>query len=150
MEISTLALISAVPLFWIACLITLYLWKKELLKATWQEPYFKETPILIESDDWGPGGEFHAERLETLLNHLKQHRDSTGRTATLTADTILAVPDIAAITEGNPPEYKRKFLDQAFPEIYQTMQQGISEGTLVPQLHGLEHLNGHAFCHLLK
>ena len=148
MEIS--ALLFLIPLFWVACTITLYAWKKELLQATWQEPYFKDSPILIESDDWGPGGSFHAKRLETLLDHLKQHKDSTGRTAVLTADTVLALPDTAAMSKETPPLYKRKFLDEAFPEIYQTMQKGISVGTLVPQLHGLEHLNGNAFCRLFE
>ncbi|RLA39996.1 MAG: hypothetical protein DRR42_26535 [Gammaproteobacteria bacterium] len=74
---------------WLILILLLYRWKKELLQATWQEPYFKDSPILIESDDWGLGGSFHAKRLETLLDHLKQHKDSTGRTAILTADTVL-------------------------------------------------------------
>lgn len=143
-------ILSLISLFWITCVITVYLWKKELFQSTWQEPYFKESLVLIESDDWGPGGKFHAERLKIVLAHLKEHKDSTGRAAVLTADVVLALPDIGEIVKEASHSYKRRFLDQAFPEIYQAMQQGISDGTLVPQLHGLEHLNGKAFYRLFE
>ncbi len=147
--ITALALII---IWWIACLSLLWLWKKDLFKKTWREPYFHETLVLIESDDWGPGGEIHADRLQSLLECLAQHKDSIGRNAILTADIVLAVPDTAAISNSSPPSYHRRFLEFGFPNIHKAMMEGIRQETLVPQLHGLEHLNGEAFtaCYVAK
>ena len=125
-------------------------WKRKLFLSTWKEPYFSDTPVLIESDDWGPGGPHHADRLKKLLDCLSAHHDETGRPAVLTADCVLAVPDMRAIREASRPFYRRKMLDVYFPAIYSVMKEGMKSGTLVPQLHGLEHLNGAAFvklCH---
>jgi hypothetical protein len=133
---------------WILCLIAVYLWKNNLFKQTWQEPYFADTPILIESDDWGPGGVFHAERLSQLLVCLEGHKDSVNRTAVITADVVLSAPDIEKITVDPDFAYHRKMLDEDFPEIYHVMLSGIKTGAFVPQLHGLEHLNGQAFAQL--
>jgi len=133
--------------FWSLCLLTLWLWKSSLFKKTWQEPYFAETPVLIESDDWGPGGDFHAERLEKLLAMLNQHRDSSDRPAVLTADIVLSIPNIQKIKTSNDGNYFRTSLE-SFPDIYKVMQAGMRQGTFVPQLHGLEHLNGKAFAQL--
>ncbi|OAI01090.1 hypothetical protein [Methylomonas methanica] len=134
--------------FWLACLAGLWLWKKSLFIATWREPYFADTPVLIESDDWGPGGDFHAERLTQLLSMLAQHKDSENRSAILTADMVLAVPDVAKIEATG--QYHRRMLDKDFPAIFQALQQGIQQDTLVPQLHGMEHLNGKAFAELCQ
>lgn len=136
--------------FWLICLCALWLWKKPLFIATWNEPYFADTPVLIESDDWGPGGDFHAERLRQLLNMLAGHRDSVNRTAVLTADLVLAVPDIARIDAAADGQYFRRMLDKDFPVVYQALCQGMQQDTLVPQLHGLEHLNGKAFAELCQ
>lgn len=133
--------------FWLICITSLWLWKAPLLKKTWQEPYFLDTPVLIESDDWGPGGDFHASRLTELLAILNKHQDSTGRAAILTADIVLSVPNIQQINKSNNGCYYRTEL-KSFPEIYQAMQAGMQQGTFVPQLHGLEHLNGKAFAQL--
>lgn len=134
--------------FWSVCLGALWLWKKSLFIATWREPYFADTPVLIESDDWGPGGEFHAERLTQLLSMLATHQDAVNRTAVLTADLVLAVPDVAQIERDGSGQYFRRFLDKDFPAIYHALLEGIQQDTLVPQLHGMEHLNGQAFAEL--
>jgi hypothetical protein len=139
--------ILSIVFFWSLCLLLLWLWKSSLFKRTWQEPYFAETPVLIESDDWGPGGDYHATRLKNLLAMFNQHRDSVNRPAILTADIVLSLPDIQNIAATNNGSYHRKTLEN-FPEIYKAMQAGIKEGVLVPQLHGLEHLNGKAFARL--
>lgn len=134
--------------FWSVCVAGLWLWKKELFISTWNEAYFADTPVLIESDDWGPGGEFHADRLNRLLDMLAQHRDTVGRNPILTADMVLAVPDLEKIAiEG---EYRRKMLDADFPVIYQALKDGIARDLLTPQLHGLEHLNGTGFARLCR
>lgn len=133
--------------FWSFCLLVLWLWKSTLFTKTWQEPYFKETLVLIESDDWGPGGEVHSYRLKELLATLNKHRDSIGRPAILTADIVLSVPDTQKIKTNNNGQFFRKPLT-SFPHIYNMMLDGINQGTFVPQLHGLEHLNENAFIRL--
>ncbi len=130
--------------WWSLSLVTLWVWKRDLFQRTWKEPYFADTPVLIESDDWGPGGAYHAVRLRGLLECLSRHIDHVGRCAVLTADTVLAVPDMPKIKASRPISYHRRFLDQAFPRIHAEMMRGIKQGTLVPQLHGLEHLNANA------
>ncbi len=44
----------------------------------------------------------------------------------------------------------RKMLDREFPQIYNSMLRGVENGTFVPQLHGLEHLNAEAFAMLCR
>ncbi|HLP81296.1 MAG TPA: hypothetical protein VK141_04775, partial [Nitrosomonas sp.] len=141
-------LILIIPVFWLVLTIFLFLWKRELFIKTWHEPYFSDTPILIESDDWGPGGKFHASRLQSLIDCLAKHKDSVNRSAVLTADVVLTVPDTQAIKEASASFFPRKVLDRHFPEIYQAMIDGIKNDHLVPQLHGLEHLNDEAFATL--
>lgn len=136
--------------FWSFCIAALYGWKKALFTHTWQEPYFADTPILIESDDWGPGSTFHSERLSELLQCLDQQTDSINRSAILTADMVLSVPDMQKIIAVPEQGYQRIFLDEGFPEILQTMRNAMKTGTFVPQLHGLEHLNGTAFARLCQ
>jgi hypothetical protein len=135
---------------WITCLIAVYLWKSPLLKRTWQEPYFADTPVLIESDDWGPGDVGDAERLGQLLGCLESHKDSVQRVAVITADVVLGVPDVEKITADPDFAYHRKMLDEGFPEIHGVMLEGVKTGSFVPQLHGLEHLNGKAFAQLSR
>ena len=136
--------------FWAICLGGLWSWKKSLFTATWREPYFADTLVLIESDDWGPGGDFHAERLYALLSMFARHKDTVSRSAVLTADVVLAVPDVARMSQDLSGEYYRCMLDTHFPVIHQALLEGIQHGTLVPQLHGLEHLNGSAFATLCR
>jgi hypothetical protein len=63
---------------------------------------------------------------------------------------VLSVPDIAKIIADPDFAYRRKMLDEAAPEIHQAMLAGINSGVFVPQLHGLEHLNGQAFARLCQ
>ena len=135
---------------WLLGVTAVICWKNKLFRQTWREPYFADTPVLIESDDWGPGGVVDAERLEQLLVCLESHRDTVQRTAVITADVVLSVPDVEKITADPDFTYQRKMLDEAAPEIYQVMLAGINSGAFVPQLHGLEHLNGQAFARLCQ
>lgn len=135
---------------WLLTLTVVCAWKYPLFKQTWQELYFADTPVLIESDDWGPGDEFHAQRLLQLLACLETHKDTVNRAAVLTADVVLCVPDIEKIMADPDAAYHRKPLNVVSPDIYQAMLLGIKQGVLVPQLHGLEHLNGQAFAGLCQ
>ncbi len=128
---------------WFLCLAALFAWKRNLFLATWREPYFAELPLVIESDDWGPGDAQDSQRLTALLAMLTSHRDRTGRTAVLTPNLVLAVPDAPRIVAEGGRRYHRRLLDQPpFQAIHHAIETGIRNGTLVPQLHGLEHCHG--------
>ncbi|MEZ0123221.1 MAG: hypothetical protein AB9Q17_13490 [Candidatus Reddybacter sp.] len=133
--------------WWALCLLLLWFWKKTLFQQTWREPYFADIPILFESDDWGPGGQFHIQRLNDLLNTFKQHRDSQGRGPVLTANMVLAVPDIEK-SQNDSQHYHRLLLDQGFPDLHKAFQSAAKGGSFVPQLHGMEHLNGESLVRL--
>ena len=146
-----MALLYALPLllfsWWALCLTLLWFGKKTLFQQTWREPYFADIPILFESDDWGPGGLFHIERLNDLLNTLKQYSDSQSRYPVLTANMVLAVPDIEKC-QNDTKHYHRLLLDQGFPELHRAFQIAARDGSFVPQLHGMEHLNGETLIRL--
>lgn len=143
-------LFYVLPLFlawWLLCLLLLWAWKKALFKQTWRELYFADIPILFESDDWGPGGIFHIERLNELLDTLKRHHDSQGRSTVLTANMVLAVLDGEKSKNGSK-HYHRLLLDQGFPELYEAFRTAAKTGNFVPQLHGMEHYNAETLAHL--
>jgi len=135
---------------WLLTLSVVCTWKYSLLIRTWQEVYFAESPVLIESDDWGPGDELHAQRLIQLYSCLLLHKDSVKRSAVLTANIVLSVPDIDKITADPKAGYHRQLLNEVSPTIYHALVTGIKQGVLVPQLHGLEHLNGQVFAELCQ
>jgi len=78
------------------------------------------------------------------------HHDTGKRTAVITADVVLSVPRCGKIIADPDFTYQRKTLDEAAPDIYKVMLAGIKSGAFVPQLHGLEHLNGQAFARLCQ
>ena len=135
---------------WLLTLAVVCTWKYSLLRRTWQEVYFAESPVLIESDDWGPGDELHAQRLLQLCSCLLLHKDAVKRSAVLTANMVLSVPDIAKITADRNVGYHRQLLNEVSPAIYKVLVLAIKQGVLVPQLHGLEHLNGQVFAELCQ
>ena len=136
--------------WWAGCLLLLWLWKRPLISRTWNEPYIAGLPVLIESDDWGPGGAFHGERFQALSDLLARHQDTCGRPAVLTADMVLSVPDTRAIRDGGYIQPKRSFLDVDYRPLLETFHEAMSRGTMVPQLHGIEHLNGEALMRLAR
>jgi len=122
--------------------LLLWLGKRDLFKKTWSETYIKEKVLVIESDDWGPGGDFHADRLQRLSNVLSSYKDSLGRPAVLTADMVLGVPDLMQTMTAPDQPLKRSTLNRDFPKVHQALIKAMEKGVLVPQLHGLEHLYG--------
>lgn len=131
-------------------LIAIALWKRQLFLSTWREPYLADLPLLLESDDWGPGDKHHTQRFNELAQTLARFSDSMGRPAVLTADMVLAVPDTRAMRKMDDGVYRRRYLDTDFPALHQAFREAMTAGVLVPQLHGLEHLNGEAFARLAK
>ncbi|MDA9981289.1 hypothetical protein N9H39_00820 [Gammaproteobacteria bacterium] len=143
-----MAIISALLLVWLGCSGALWLWRRELFSRTWHEPYVAGLALVIESDDWGPGESFHTERLDGLSGLLGRYSDSTGRTAMLTAGMVLAAPDTRAIREKGYSSYVRRYLDRGFELLLEAFRRAMQAGTLVPQLHGLEHYYGEGLIRL--
>lgn len=127
---------------WLLVPLSLWVLQGPLLRRTWSEPYLSDLALVIESDDWGPGPSYHAERLRDLTDMLSRHLDAEGRPGVLTADVVLAVPDIPRIRSQNFCAYFRRTLEDGFDPIYRQMIAAMEDGLLVPQLHGLEHLHG--------
>jgi hypothetical protein len=130
-------LLLALPALWLAAAAFLWLRHGPLLRAAWREPYFLEVPVLIESDDWGPGPAWQAGRLDDLARLLNRHHDALGRAAVITTDMVLSVPDAARLRERG--EWQRRFLDADFPALYAAFRRAQAARVLVPQLHAVEH-----------
>lgn len=135
-------IIIALLFFWLAVALLLWLARRDLLKKTWREPYIREKVVVIESDDWGSGGDFHADRLLRLVDVLSSYKDSLGRPAVLTADMVLTVPDLKQTVTTPDQPLKRNTLNRDFPIVHQAFLNAMQVGVFVPQLHGLEHLYG--------
>lgn len=82
-------LLLALPALW---LFILLLFARPIL-AAWREPVLRYPVLIIESDDWGPGPESHAQALRRLIACLNQYRDSTGRAPVMTLGLTLSLPD---------------------------------------------------------
>lgn len=132
--------ILLVVVLWGAAVVLVYASRRRLLVAIWREPYVASPVVVIESDDWGPGPPEQAVALERLLAVLDRHRDCVGRLAVLTANLVMAVPDVEAIVASGYGRYARRTLD-CFPEGVAALRAGRAAGTLCPQLHGLDHLH---------
>lgn len=140
-EFSSFTILAAIAIFWIIITVLVMLFKKALLHSTWNEPYIAAPVVVIESDDWGPGTANHAEALTNIVRILKRHHDAAGRAAVFTANIVLSVPNTVSIRESDFKQYTRIPLDECSPEMTAVLGQYISQGLVVPQLHGLEHFN---------
>lgn len=113
---------------------------RQTLRPLWLEPVFRHPVLIIESDDWGPGPDIHAERLNRLVQILSAHQDSRGRHPMMTLGVVLAVPDTHRIRQDNLRHYYRLYLaNPSFDSIRETMQAGVASGVFAIQLHGMEH-----------
>lgn len=110
------------------------------LSAAWREPALRRPVVILESDDWGPGPEEHAERLRRLTQTLSARRDREGHPALMTVGLILAIPDGPAMRAENYRSYRRARLDAPrFSAVLRALQEGERAGAFALQLHGLEH-----------
>ena len=128
-------------LLWLAGVVILIWWQyKQTLRLLWLEPVFRNPVLIIESDDWGPGPDIHAERLNRLVEILSAHQDSRGRHPMMTLGVVLAVPDTHRIRQENLRHYYRLYLaNPRFDRIHETMQAGVASRVFAIQLHGMEH-----------
>ncbi len=119
---------------------------RQALCRLWREPVLRHPVMIIESDDWGPGPQHHADALVRITEVLQRHRDDTGRAAIMTIGAVLAVPDNDAIRASGYRAYPRRTLaDPDFTAVRNALADGSRQGVLALQLHGLEHLWPPAF-----
>lgn len=109
-----------------------------LLGRLWREPVLRVPVLNFESDDWGPAGELHAQRLQQVCALLAAHRDTAGRPAVMTIGVILANADTQAIRDDG--DYARvDLLDERARAVREALLAGEEQGVLALQLHGMEH-----------
>ncbi len=131
------ALILAVLASWLAIGLA---YRRPLL-ALWREPVLRQPVLIIESDDWGPGGADHAQVLTRIGDLLARHADHTGRPACMTLGVALAVPDCQSIEQSGYARYVRTTLaDERFAPVRHALLTGADKGVFALQLHGMEHL----------
>jgi len=130
--------------------------------------------IVIESDDWGcwrtkdkksferlckclPAiGEDQYNRLDTfetsedleaLFDSLRFVSDKNGKSAKITANTVVANPDFSSIRESGYQKYFYKPYTDSLQDdprrhtVLALVRQGMAEGIFRPQLHAREHVN---------
>lgn len=129
----------AIALLILAWTGLLWVWRSTLCRQ-WAEPVLCKPVLIIESDDWGPGPELHAERLATLSRALARHRDESGHPAVMTLGVVLAVPDTRVMKGFGPEGYRRLELDDPrCLKLRDRMVEGAQTGVFALQLHGMEH-----------
>jgi hypothetical protein len=117
-----------------------------------------EPVVIFESDDWGmerrpcadfvrtfgEPAEWASEQTETpddlrqLYKVLERYRDETGRTATFTANFVVANPDLAAIMRNDFERYYERQIDQT-RELRSLWLEGMARQVFMPQYHGRSH-----------
>jgi hypothetical protein len=127
--------------------------------------------LLLQSDDWGRVGlrtlevldqlrsagvtlgeqpyDFYgletAEDVVALARLLKGHRDSTGRTACITMNFVMANLDFAKMAANEFQQIHLRPLCDGLPEgweragLFESYREGVEAGVFFPALHGLTH-----------
>ena len=97
-----------------------------------------------------------AEDLEALYHVLKSVKDINGNHAVFTAVSLVANPDFDAMRRNHFESYEYEAMTETlkryYPhtDVFRIWQQGIQEQLFVPQFHGREHLNVHAWMNALQ
>ncbi len=106
-------------------------------KSVWA-PALTAPVLIVESDDWGPGGEEQAKALRAIWALLLRFKDASGHPPVMTIGVVLSLPDPEAIAETG--EYHACFLDHPdYRPIVETLKAGEKAGVFDLQLHGLAH-----------
>lgn len=134
---------------WAITLGSIVVGKRRLLWSTWREPYCNGNVIAVESDDWGPGPAWHSERIDAISATLSGLRDTRRRRAIMTANLILATPDVEAMRTNVETGYRRLGIDESSPEVVAALKEAVRAGTFAVQLHGLEHCYGPGYAKCL-
>jgi hypothetical protein len=94
--------------------------------------------------------------LEALFDVLSSVKDSTGKPAVLTANTIVGNPDFSAIRRKAYCEYNWELFTETLKRYpgreraFEFWKQGMDHGVFRPQFHGREHLNVHQWMNGLR
>ncbi len=127
-------------LLWLVGLLWILLIYRRDLAAFWAEPMLARPVLIFESDDWGPAGETHVERLRALSALMSRFHDCEGNHPVVTLGVVLAVADGQRIRADELRHYHRRLLSESeFAPIVDAMRQGVEAGTFALQLHGMEH-----------
>ena len=143
----------------------------------------KRKIVVLESDDWGSIRTSSKEAYNMLLNAgtrvdkcpyckndslasqddlqllfevLAKHKDSKGKPALITANTIVANPDFDKIKEQRFETYFYEPFTETLKKYpnheksFQLWKEGISSNLFFPQFHGREHLNVHRWLQALR
>ncbi len=106
--------------------------------STLAAPLLEQPVLILESDDWGPAPEEHAEALHGLRKLLTRHRDPTGHPAVMTLGVVLSIPHMEKILDTG--EYAARTLNEPqFAAVLEAMKKGAAEGAFHIQLHGMAH-----------
>lgn len=142
-----LVALLAVPAAW----LVLGWHHRDLLMRMWREPVLRHPVLILESDDWGPGPDGHAQALAALVDTLLRQRDRTGRPAVATIGVILGIPDAQAMRDDAVGGYRRRTLAEPdHSAMLEALRRGARSKALALQLHGLEHLWPEAFVKALR
>lgn len=147
MHLPVLLIILAVFVAWFMAI-----WRYRVpLICHWHEPVLKYPVVIIESDDWGPGPDQQAVRLQEIGTVLSRHQDTAGRCPVMTVGVVLSAPDVIAIQCNGFEHYLRITLaNPRYRELLMVLQDGVRQGVLALQLHGMEHFWPPAFMHLAQ
>ncbi len=127
-------------LLWLMIFLGVFLIYRRDLAACWAEPMLTRPVLIFESDDWGPAGETHAERLRALSALMSRFHDCEGNHPVVTLGVVLAIADGQRIRADELRHYHRRLLNESeFAPIVDAMRQGVEAGTFALQLHGMEH-----------
>ncbi|MDO9155210.1 MAG: hypothetical protein Q7U47_16130 [Paludibacter sp.] len=139
--------------------------------------------VVIESDDWGsirmPSREVYEKFLKAgirvdqchycsndslenerdlsgLFEVLTSVKDSQGKPALITANTVVANPDFDKIRESHFEKYHYKLITESYKESvgsansFELIKEGNQKGLFSLQSHGREHLNTKRWLHYLR
>jgi hypothetical protein len=132
---------------------------------------FKESIVVIESDDWGKHGfgdagsdfldnekrtDWSYDRLETVeevnaLNELLSSYKRNGHESPrFTLNTIVANPNVSSTIESNYEELKLSTIDVSDPKLIEAYKTGMKNEVFLAQYHGRLHYNPELYLESLK
>lgn len=145
--------------------------RKRLIRRlrSWADWRCQEPVIVFESDDWGMErrecGEFirnfavpgdwadeeteTADDLEHLYRVLERHRDPEGRSASFTANFVVANPDFDGIARDRFVRYYDRPIGQN-DQLKKHWVDGFQRGVFLPQYHGRSHFSTEAWLRDLR
>jgi hypothetical protein len=139
--ITVLATIAVTITAWLTIAAALiWVWFRKPLSAEWREPVLRVPVLILESDDWGPGPEDHAQALRRLSRILESFRDGSGRHPVMTLGVVLSIPDAEKMLAADLQAYHRLPLSAPrFASFRSAIEDGVGSRVFSLQLHGMEH-----------